>query len=497
MPLIVLTLVLIVVSTLYPFKFSLPGVSPLRVILHAFRTRSSVLDVFANVILFMPLGFGLASIIAKRHYTFFTKLLAVSLLCGGLSCSIELLQVFLPGRRPTAIDVLTNGAGGGLGFLCFHYLGSILFTLGTSVARLIQKGLAKLSLKQLVGGLIAYTLLAGALVVFWQSASLRGWEPNLPLSIGHNAPLSQGQQEQAIDYSWEGTVADLILSDRDLSRDQVKTFFSDPQAFLQTNSSVLAAYSLRGANGTQDLMGQAPALIQQGTSSLSFSKNGLHLLANQGLQTAQPITAIINRIRDASSFTISALVTPANTPNTSPYPRPIITIAPPIGNGNLAISQLQSNLQIILTYSRTTRGQRFYRQVLPDIFTDKQPHRLLLTYSGFVLRTYVDGVERVYITDIAPNQFKTVFYLLILLPLGLLITLVANRLKQRVWIYLMLVGGGTLLPALLLEGFWVMVGDRNIRLSNLLLGILIVGGTIIAAQGKSLRSLKLMKARPS
>lgn len=494
--LILLGVVLVVVSTLYPFKFSFSGVASLQAIFQEFRSGSSVLDVLANVILFMPLGFGLASAIARRRYTFFTQLLAISLLCGGFSLSIEVLQIFLPGRKPTLLDILANGAGGGVGFLCFHYVGTILFSAANFVNRLTRRGLAKLSLNQLISGLIIYALVAGSLVVLWQSASLRGWDTNLPLVIGNNNSFYHRQLKREVSTAWNGTIADVMFSDRDLSRDQVKTFFSNPQAFIQSNSSLLAAYALRGEDGMKDLLGQAPSLTSQGTSSPTFTQNGVTLSKNQWLQSTQPIKSITESIRSTSTFTISALIEATHTSEKIPSAQQIISIAFPSARGNLSISQFQSNLQVVLTYSRTTRGQRFYQQLFPNVFTDNKPHRLLLTYSGFVLRVYVDGIERVFITDIAPNRFQIMFYLLILFPLGLLITLVANRLKQRLWIYLILIGGGTILPALLLEGFWATVGDRNIRISNLLLGMLIVGGTILASQGNPLRNFK-MKPRPS
>lgn len=91
---ILLSLVLIVVSTLYPFKFAITEDSPIQEIIRNFRSGSGLLDFLANVVLFAPLGFGLGSAIAKRPFKPITKLLAVLLMCGVMSLGIELLQVF-------------------------------------------------------------------------------------------------------------------------------------------------------------------------------------------------------------------------------------------------------------------------------------------------------------------------------------------------------------------------------------------------------------------
>lgn len=488
--LILLGLVFIIVSTLYPFKFSWTGISALSEILRNFRIPSSFRDIQANILLFMPLGFGLACAIAKRHYPFFTKLLAVFLLCGALSLGVELLQVFLPGRDPSPIDVFSNASGGAVGFLCFHYFGTLLFTIAISLGRVARAWLSKLSLSHLLIGLAIYVVFAGWLLFFWQSGSLRGWESNLYLSIGSSDKQNERPLGQEIVPSWSGTLADLIISDRALAKDQAKTFFTNPSGFLQNNPSVLATYSLRSAEGTKDSVGQAPNLVEQGKQSASFSPQGVTLSAGQQLLSSQPIDPIVNQIRDTSTFTISALITPSDLSRLGLRPQQILALTPPFTKANFSIRQFQSNLQVTLVYSRTTRGQRLYRVIFPNVFSGTRPHRLLITYSGFVLRVYVDGVEQAYMTDITPNRFQIMFYLLILFPLGVLITLVASRLKHRVLIYLFLIGGGAILPSFLIEGFWMIVGERNFRISNLLLGILIVGGTIVGSQGNPLQALK-------
>lgn len=70
-------------------------------------------DVLANVLLFMPLGVGLALAGSSR-----VKAFAVIAIATG---SIELLQLLVvSGRQPSLIDLLTNLSGGTVGFFSVH-----------------------------------------------------------------------------------------------------------------------------------------------------------------------------------------------------------------------------------------------------------------------------------------------------------------------------------------------------------------------------------------
>lgn len=82
-----------------------PETNPLCIICGSFGGVDAVL----NVLLFLPLGVGLALSGVRAVYALFAMLL--------LSASIEVTQfLFIGGRDGTIGDVLTNGLGGALGF---------------------------------------------------------------------------------------------------------------------------------------------------------------------------------------------------------------------------------------------------------------------------------------------------------------------------------------------------------------------------------------------
>lgn len=486
---ILLSLVLIVVSTLYPFKFA-AGSSPIQEIIRNFRSGSGLLDVLANIVLFAPLGFGLGSAIAKRPFKPITKLLAVLLVCGAMSLGIELLQVFLPGRKPTPLDVVSNAAGGGVGYLWFEYFGFWFYRLATLLLDISRLFFAKFSLKQLVAGLVAYSVLAGTVVFVWQGNSLRGWNLTYPLSLGTDYSFYHRSLQKTLDRSWDGTVSDVVVGDRALSQAQAEQFFANSQAFITSNDSVIAAYSLRGEKGTQDSTGNAPSLSWQGEAPDTLSANGVTLSAQRWLKTNQPVRSISQRIQQSSQFTLSATIAAADISVPLHGSKQILAIASPSGQGNLMLGQAQSGLSVLLDAARSSETKRIPNQTILNIFTDTQPHRILVTYSGFVIRVYVDSHERRYVIDLTPNRYQIMLYLLILIPLGFLIGLIANRLKHRQSLYLLVIGGGTVLPSLMIEGFLANEGDRPIRAANVLLGMLMLGGTILASKKSLFKPMK-------
>jgi hypothetical protein len=68
-----------------------------------------IIDAFANVLFYLPLGFLLGWLSYPR-----TPWLAAVAICA-LSVSMEMLQISIPGRIPASSDMITNGLGGFLG----------------------------------------------------------------------------------------------------------------------------------------------------------------------------------------------------------------------------------------------------------------------------------------------------------------------------------------------------------------------------------------------
>ncbi|MGE0443197.1 MAG: VanZ family protein [Gemmatimonadales bacterium] len=133
----------VAVITLIPFRFQWPD---------HFRITGfvTVADLVQNVALFVPIGFFAAFVGVPRPW----------LLGTALSLSVECLQEFLPGRYPSGLDLLANGAGTLLGEVAFRRLAAWLHgrprEFGIAALDLPLMGLVYLSLPLLwLSGLAA------------------------------------------------------------------------------------------------------------------------------------------------------------------------------------------------------------------------------------------------------------------------------------------------------------------------------------------------------
>ena len=147
--LLLLAAALIVYGSLYPFRFEWwrSAENPLDVMLRGWPAtidRFVLRDVALNVLLYIPLGFA-AVLAAGRRSSRMAAAAAALLLGVGLSTTMEVAQVYVPGRVSSLLDVLTNSigtaAGVGLGLALQHRLGTLRVDrrrgLGMSAALLL------------------------------------------------------------------------------------------------------------------------------------------------------------------------------------------------------------------------------------------------------------------------------------------------------------------------------------------------------------------------
>ncbi len=84
-------------------------------------SRSTILDMLLNILGFIPYGFILAIGIAQFWYKSKRQVLIVTLLLGSMtSFSIEILQIYLPSRDSSIMDVVLNTVGTVLGFFLLY-----------------------------------------------------------------------------------------------------------------------------------------------------------------------------------------------------------------------------------------------------------------------------------------------------------------------------------------------------------------------------------------
>jgi glycopeptide antibiotics resistance protein len=115
--------------TLFPFRFDFqysPLGSSSPFLLGSGMKTSGPLDVFLNVLLFVPFGFGLAEKLREKKVSRLATLFIVWTAGAIFSYAIELAQFFMPMRDSGWEDVVSNSTGSLAGFLLFDILGPFI-----------------------------------------------------------------------------------------------------------------------------------------------------------------------------------------------------------------------------------------------------------------------------------------------------------------------------------------------------------------------------------
>lgn len=107
---------IILLLTLNPFYFTRPDEI-------VFKIQSSLNNLIANILLFLPVGF---------LYRLTTRRPSALLFGAGISLAIETTQLFIPARTPSVVDILANTMGAGLGAVLHDLFSArIVITQGT------------------------------------------------------------------------------------------------------------------------------------------------------------------------------------------------------------------------------------------------------------------------------------------------------------------------------------------------------------------------------
>ncbi|QZZ20117.1 VanZ family protein [Leptothermofonsia sichuanensis E412] len=471
----ILGMLLVVLCTLYPFRFSLEG-NLVEAIAQDFWHQTTPLDVLVNMPLFLPLGFGLAGILRKSRLGVSAQLLTILGVSAGLSFTVEFLQLFLPSRAATIADIVTNGLGGVLGAIAFRQWGEgiYLYLLKLKIQGRIV--FTRLTVKMLMGAFLSYMVLAFGAMTLLQATTLSSWNPSFPLLLSHNLVGN---------YPWKGTISQVQIADRAVYQKEARQILAGEMS-PRLKGALLADYPLQGKEAYRDRTGQSPDLIWHGKPTAQpLNHIGAMLDRDRWLETTAPVTSLIQRIRRTSQFTLLLTIAPASVEYAIRGGAPILAIARESGDYNFVLGQRGQLLVFWLKTALSETSHDFYQ---PDGFaggliTHTGPQRLLISYSGSVLRIYSNRSTDQYTFSLLSTNTRVISLGLLFTPLGILLSLIARKMQGRRILWTGLVCGGILLPPILLELCLIGVTHRNISWENLLLGILIVASALLVFQG--------------
>ena len=460
---------LLLFATLFPFNFSFKEGLSFEKVISSFNNSTHLSDQINNVLLFIPLGFGLTCLLHARRLGAAAKLATVLFISAGLSLTVEVLQAFLPSRAPTPADILNNSAGGLLGFLGFYLW---KFKIISYASAIIVQSKKRVSIKQLTAIFIGYIALTFLIPIPLQNiTSLSNWDLTFPLLLGN---------ERTGDRPWQGYISQVYIADRGISKVEVAQVFTDKGSLNIIRDSLLAAYQLTGQGSYPDQTKHLPDLSSRGQPPKTQDGTGVFLTSSHWLETAAPVNWMNQRIRETTQFTLGATVATADT--TQIGPARIVSLSSNTTERNFTLGQEGSNLVFRLRTPINGKNAAYHKQVVNNIFADTKPHHIVITYANSVLQVYIDKLQNLHsfnLLELIPKSEKIMYYGLMFIPIGSLLAIITTISKGRFVFYIFLYSG-MLLPSLIVESILATWSGRSIKLENLLISILIMACTILS-----------------
>ncbi|NJR57519.1 MAG: hypothetical protein HC769_00855 [Cyanobacteria bacterium CRU_2_1] len=482
-----ISFLLIIIATLSPFDFSFDDEFSLQLIGTRFRHVHSIDDWLANIVLFLPLGFSLTRFLEKIGFNKSAQLLSVFIFSFSLSTTVETLQVLLPSRVPSSIDIYANCVGAFLGFLCFSHWGyTVIDRTLVPIQLFIQLRLASLPIQNLTTIILGYILITFFVTVNLQSVtSLSNWTQIYPLFLGGNG--------QTMSRSWQGYISEFSIAERAISEEEVAKAFSDKSLSSVVDRSLVASYHLTEySQSYPDKTQKSPNLIWQGETSQNASKVGVFLDDDHWLETEAPVASINRSLRKSSQFTFNIILATTDTKITGMVP--IISLSSlDTDRHNFAIVQNGANLVFRLRTSATGNQGTRPELIVPNVFLDTEFHHVIVTYGDSILRVYIDTAQNVSSFELNPGIVlfqkmlpldrlnnvglvvsKFLYYGFLFIPLGNLIGLIVTFTQRRLIYRIVLTVEAVLLSPLLLELLLAFKRGKNVDLESVLLGAMIV-----------------------
>lgn len=432
---ITLSLFLIAASTLFPYDFFFKEMAEKfgdRFRVAWVEKASDSRDVLANILLFLPLGFGLTYLTHRENRGRQLKLLVILILGSCLSFTVECLQIFLPTRFTSLTDVLANTIGTSLGFLLFYLRGPKILTY---ISVLLRSTKRLLNVRILTTTFFGYMVMTFLVTISLQrETSLINWDDTFPLLVGN---------EQTGNRPWRGHVYQLQIASRALSAKEVTQAFSEKGLFASIEGPLLCSYQLTDGERYHDQSARLPELVWKGDVAKSQNSQGAYLGTGPWLETSLPAAVLTQEIREANQFTLSANVATADTTQTGPAR--IVSLSRDPDHRNFTLGQEGSHLVFRLRTPLTGENGMQPELIAPNVFATSDLRHVVITYDGSLLRLFVDGVRHSRSLELIPGVtlfsylfplnaydmkgYQALYYGVIFIPLGCLLVLIVKILQ--------------------------------------------------------------------
>jgi glycopeptide antibiotics resistance protein len=474
---LIAALVGILFLTLFPFRFDfqskLPGgTSPF--FLGNGAKAGGFADAFLNVLLFIPLGFGLTEKLRERKIPRAACFFIVYAAGAFLSYAIEITQIYIPMRDSGWEDVFTNSTGSIVGFLVYELLGALVID---SLSKLEMAFRARLTLQRTAALLAVYFLLWFTVSgIFQRQTRLSNWEPGGLLVVGNEAT---GQSP------WQGRVQRLQFADQ-TSPDAAAIDLTSGHSAQEPTFAWRADYDFSSPTPFQDSKQFLPSLSWIPAAPLSQNSNGVTLDGKSWLTSRVAVADLVDGIRKTNQFSLHIVCAPAQPHTGNGH---IISISRSPWFSDLTLRQEESSL-VFWFRSPLSIKRAILAWYVPNVFTDAQERDILFSYNGADLSLYIDGrkIKRPYrlgpgtalarlVHQVRPAElegYNDIYYALVFFPVGIIFGLAKSRIRPSNVTILLAIAFGLVVPVFLLEFILVQVSGRPVSLSNLLLSFLLL-----------------------
>ncbi len=474
---LIAALVGILFLTLFPFRFDfqsrLPGGTSPFFLGNGAKT-AGLADAFLNVLLFIPLGFGLAEKLRERRIPRAACFFIVYAAGALLSYAIEITQIYIPMRDSGWEDVFTNSTGSIVGFLVYELLGALIID---SLSKLELALRAWLTLQRTAALVAAYFLFWFTIsAMFQKQTRLSNWEPDGLLVVGNEAT---GQSP------WQGRVQRLQIADQ-ASSDAAAIDLTSGHAAQGPPFTWRADYDFSSPMPLQDSKQFLLSLSWTPAAPLSQNSNGLALDGKSWLTSRVAVADLIDRIRKTNQFSLH-IVCAAAQPHTGNGH--IVSISRSTSFADLTLRQEESTL-VFWFRSPLSIKRAILAWYVPNVFTDAKERDIFYSYDGADLSLYINGKKnrRPYrlgpgtslarlVHQVRPAElegYNDIYYALVFFPVGIILGLAKSRIRPSNVAILLTITCGLLVPVFLLEFILVQVSGRPVSSSNLLLSFLLL-----------------------
>ena len=462
--------------TLYPFRFSLASKLPCNAspFLLGSEKADGALDIFLNILLFVPFGFGLSEKLREAGRSW-KSALAFTFLAGALfSYTIEFLQIYIPSRDSGWEDVCTNSAGAVAGFLLFQGWGRQAVRGLTHCELLLTNWLTSARTTAIV--LLYLATWFAISVPLQQKSLLTNWDPGNFLVLGNNAQA---------EYPWRGQLFRVQFWDRALS-DRLARELTRGSLDAAAGDGLVGDFDFSGPSPLHDRQNLLPDLVWTPRTPANAHANSLVLDGDHWLVSQAPVSGFVRDVEKSNQFAVRVICMLAQPAEGD---KRIVSISNSAGITNITLRQEDANLVFWFRNPLSVK-RSLLALYTPKVFGATARHDILFSYDGSNLSLFIDGEQdsRAYqlgpgttlaqlLIRVMPGEldgYRYIYGALVFLPAGVLLGFAARNWRSSPIATVALLTAGVCVPPAILEWILVSVSGRTFSPANFVLSVLLL-----------------------